>query len=123
MFCDFCVSCVIGLRYLAFCSCVLIVRRPPGSTHTATLFPHTTRFRSRVQYGNRLAWALLAQVDLLQREARSRVAGCEGEDRLPKLFGGPRVRSEEHTSELQSLMRTSSAVFCLKKKSLPSIYS
>src|SRR3546814_1259425 len=70
-----------------------MIRRPPRSTRTDTLFPYTTLFRSR-------------------RSAR---------DHGPQRPGGaarqhPQHRSEEHTSELQSLMRISYAVFCLKKK-------
>src|SRR3546814_16957011 len=93
----------------------LMIRRPPRSTRTDTLFPYTTLFRS-----------LPTEVhELLDSEAE-RVAPL-AED----LFHVPRVeqvdrgvdrrvrgedRSEEHTSELQSLMRISYAVFCLKKK-------
>src|SRR3546814_6588390 len=82
---------------------VLMIRRPPRSTRTATLFPYTTLFRSenlvlalciRQQGANMIAVEAL----LLQRP----------DHRLG--------RSEEHTSELQSLMRSSYAVFCLKKK-------
>src|SRR3546814_10287881 len=73
----------------------LIIRRPPRSTRTDTLFPYTTLFRSS---GSRapLRW------------------GSEN----PAIHGraAKHGRSEEHTSELQSLMRISYAVFCLKKK-------
>src|SRR3546814_8684779 len=73
-----------------------MIRRPPRSTRTYTLFPYTTLFRS----DRALPFAA---------------------DRLDRLFQGieetrPVLRSEEHTSELQSLMRISYAVFCLKKK-------
>src|SRR3546814_1480262 len=78
-----------------------MIRRPPRSTRTDTLFPYTTLFRSG--------------------------RGAEGQPCLHRLFPpdrrapngdrrDPRHRSEEHTSELQSLMRISCAVFCLKKK-------
>src|SRR3546814_7768590 len=70
-----------------------MIRRPPRSTRTDTLFPYTTLFRS---------WF---------RTASGK--GCSGGN--PAQFRG--ARSEEHTSELQSLMRISYAVFCLKKKS------
>src|SRR3546814_2972872 len=72
-------------------------RRPPRSTRTYTLFPYTTLFRSdRVRRRRRRAWT--------QRPAA-------------RLAATPAARrSEEHTSELQSLMRISYAVFCLKKK-------
>src|SRR3546814_6066482 len=76
-----------------------MIRRPPRSTRTDTLFPYTTRFRSQ----RRAAAAPAAQ----PRAAR---AG-------PRALGANAARSEEHTSELQSLMRTSYAVFCLTKKS------
>src|SRR3546814_4162469 len=80
-----------------------MIRRPPRSTRTDTLFPYTTLFRS-------LDPLRVLALDL----------GGELDQRLPVLrreellqIG---VRSEEHTSELQSLMRISYAVFCLKKK-------
>src|SRR3546814_21127380 len=76
----------------------LLIRRPPRSTRTDTLFPYTTLFRSAVGVGAPDEWQ--------QRLARG--AGVAAGP-----FGG---RSEEHTSELQSLMRISYAVFCLKKK-------
>src|SRR3546814_8600038 len=101
------------------CVCFVMIRRSPRSTRTDTLFPYTTLFRS---------------------EACEVLAGCEGEDLRSRGIGiGGEVaegrdlagcrdvhsdadedhvaeRSEEHTSELQSLMRISYAVFCLKKK-------
>src|SRR3546814_4284474 len=91
---------------------VLMIRRPPRSTRTDTLFPYTTLFRSvsarafsptcattcrRVQPGTSegaSSWSLRSSLSLREKYARS----------------------EEHTSELQSLMRISYAVFCLKKK-------
>src|SRR3546814_4317639 len=85
-----------------------MIRRPPRSTRTDTLFPYTTLVRSvpgveaaEVEIG--LAVRKLARLD------RVRVVDEEQED---VAIG----RSEEHTSELQSLMRISYAVFCLKKK-------
>src|SRR3546814_3077771 len=78
-----------------------MIRRPPRSTRTDTLFPYTTLFRS--------AWHETAEH--LRTDARA--LGIEiGADRVARGF----ARSEEHTSELQSLMRISYAVFCLKKK-------
>src|SRR3546814_1314208 len=68
-----------------------MIRRPPRSTRTDTLFPYTTLFRSNRQWICHCEWPA-------QRAAH------------------PLFRSEEHTSELQSLMRISYAVFCLKKK-------
>src|SRR3546814_4448001 len=82
-----------------------MIRRPPISTRTDTLFPYTTLFRS-------LCLAdLRAGVGELEPDGGQQVVdlgGDLGEDVLQ--------RSEEHTSELQSLMRISYAVFCLKQK-------
>src|SRR3546814_7586130 len=81
----------------------LMIRRPPRSTRTDTLFPYTTLFRSGLPYRN---WGWL-------RDPR----GCPGRRRRSAMaLECPLWRSEEHTSELQSLMRISYAVFCLKKK-------
>src|SRR3546814_3245191 len=77
----------------------LMIRRPPRSTRTDTLFPYTTLFRSRL--------CLRTPVHA-RRPAADR--GRDAQDR------GREDRSEEHTSELQSLMRISYAVFCLKKQ-------
>src|SRR3546814_7550282 len=84
-----------------------MIRRPPRSTRTDTLFPYTTLFRSKA---DDLAVHIIAG-----RRLDADVAA----ERLRKaryLEHDPLVRSEEHTSELQSLMRISYAVFCLKKK-------
>src|SRR3546814_12733913 len=109
----------------------LMIRRPPRSTRTDTLFPYTTLFRSAEMltvYGTELpsrlflgtaqypSPAILAEavrtsqasvvtVSLRREAARGEAAGQFWD-----------MRSEEHTSELQSLMRISYAVFCLKKK-------
>src|SRR3546814_8878409 len=75
-----------------------MIRRPPRSTRTDTLFPYTTLFRS--------ARHLAARADedgARHQDGHHRARRCQ-------------ARSEEHTSELQSLMRISYAVFCLKKK-------
>src|SRR3546814_2250268 len=113
-----------------------MVRRPPRATRTDTLFPYTTLFRSAViglahgggvgQVGglHQVAAAQLDAVDAepvggdvdqpFQGRHRLRLAGAAigvGRNRV-----GEHPRSEEHTSELQSLMRISYAVFCLKKK-------
>src|SRR3546814_5341302 len=86
----------------------LMIRRPPRSTRTDTLFPYTTLFRSCTRpVGARSQRDFRDAARLAARRPRRR-AGCHR--------GGPRSRSEEHTSELQSLMRISYAVFCLKKK-------
>src|SRR3546814_9781669 len=78
-----------------------MIRRPPRSTRTDTLFPYTTLFRSRAC--GRAAGPVPGSSPPRPRARRSRP--CRG-----------RGRSEEHTSELQSLMRISYAVFCLQKK-------
>src|SRR3546814_9250400 len=91
-----------------------MIRRPPRSTRTDTLFPYTTLFRSQTKGDN--------------NERESKVdSRCSGDFGLGIFRAGRqrynhvananrRRRSEEHTSELQSLMRISYAVFCLKKK-------
>src|SRR3546814_2339075 len=106
-----------------------MIRRPPRSTRTYTLFPYTTLFRSRRHRGLRVPRRRAQGVAAEEiRPARTGAGGCVV-DRLRARHGG-RVgagglgicrmgraqRSEEHTSELQSLMRISYAVFCLKKK-------
>src|SRR3546814_2191552 len=120
--------------------CVLMIRRPPRSTRTDTLLPYTTLFRSRerpklrqnaVDCDSVLARRLdlgserseifldLSQGGEVQptRDLRIPVLGRiffdEAAQTVPSYQG---IRSEEHTSELQSLMRISYAVFCLKKK-------
>src|SRR3546814_3405169 len=112
-------------------------RRPPRSTRTDTLFPYTTLFRSfkrktrnlgddiidrRLERGGRRAGDVV--LDLVQRIADRQLRRDLGDRKAGRLGckrGRPRdarvhLRSEEHTSELQSLMRISYAVFCLKKK-------
>src|SRR3546814_5341253 len=89
-----------------------MVRRPPRSTRTDTLFPYTTLFRSPRHEGIRAGLRRL-------RGAGGEPAGRRRGPGLQAAHGDLRVgmsRSEEHTSELQSLMRISYAVFCLKKK-------
>src|SRR3546814_3588937 len=92
-----------------------MIRRPPRSTRTDTRFPYTTLFRSRP------AVAADSAPDLCQpaRDQPRSVGSArpQGKTRHPaRLRGAAGDRSEEHTSELQSLMRISYAVFCLKKK-------
>src|SRR3546814_8759306 len=82
-----------------------MIRRPPISTRADTLFPYTTLFRS----ARRAAGGGNCQ---RQGGGTTRRANCAG----PGSAAEPAQRSEEHTSELQSLMRISYAVFCLKKK-------
>src|SRR3546814_10773108 len=88
------------------CFFFLMIRRPPRSTRTDTLFPYTTLFRSA--YSSRPSSPKLCHHGSFDLSSRSR----EGQ-LLMSIDAG---RSEEHTSELQSLMRISYAVFCLKKK-------
>src|SRR3546814_6699774 len=84
-----------------------MIRRPPRSTRTDTLFPYTTLFRSITALRHHSNPGLVA-------------AGQYGRDLggTARPHHGERARSEEHTSELQSLMRISYAVFCLKKKKI-----
>src|SRR3546814_5437370 len=108
-----------------------MIRRPPRSTRTDTLFPYTTLFRS----GEVTVVATTTDADGNEARAVRSVwlagdddwwFGGDNGDRLDVIAEQPRydagdtakfqVRSEEHTSELQSLMRISYAVFCLKKK-------
>src|SRR3546814_5570929 len=98
-----------------------MIRRPPRSTRTDTLFPYTTLFRSKdyavghwdVTQGTFPLVAVHSDNDNANKYASTR-----GEIIVKHEKGHVenRVRSEEHTSELQSLMRISYAVFCLKKK-------
>src|SRR3546814_7002587 len=83
-----------------------MIRRPPRSTRTDTLFPYTTLFRS---HG-------IARI-LVNCAGISPAMKTVGKEYVPHPIDVYRMRrSEEHTSELQSLMRISYAVFCLKKK-------
>src|SRR3546814_8869354 len=97
-----------------------MIRRPPRSTRTDTLFPYTTLFRSaRVDQGGDVG-VVEAGEDrgfALEALAAGGAERAEGQDLHRGLLARHAVhRSEEHTSELQSLMRISYAVFCLKKK-------
>src|SRR3546814_1608215 len=106
-----------------------MIRRPPRSTRTDTLFPYTTLFRS----GQRTCFAVFAFIHVdpwqeLLHQMNSTTAPPVIGDRqrlsatmvlsllLHGMLSDTQIRSEEHTSELQSLMRNSYAVFCLKKK-------
>src|SRR3546814_15865279 len=101
--------------------CVLMIRRPARSTRTDTLLPYTTLFRSGLDgvVQERDQWGVGGLVEVLDAEVVLDLGDAGLEDRdgallLVDLVVG--VRSEEHTSEVQSLMRISYAVFCLKKK-------
>src|SRR3546814_6599760 len=139
------------------CFFFLMIRRPPRSTRTDTLFPYTTLFRSVVAWGNALVLYHLAEflrqyvtgfnaftyltlrsvlgiltalifcfsfgpmlIESLYRFKFGQPVRSDGPQSHLKKTG---TRSEEHTSELQSLMRISYAVFCLKKKILFISYS
>src|SRR3546814_3148933 len=103
-----------------------MIRRPPRSTRTDTLFPYTTLFRS--QAGSQTDAARSGQrraegAAEVFRGGRGTVSGADPDrwcgralSRRPRQLLRIPARSEEHTSELQSLMRSSYAVFCLKKK-------
>src|SRR3546814_4924336 len=114
------------LYYVVF----LMVRRPPRSTRTDTLFPYTTLFRSLGRHDATASHGMFALA------AQGKARASQSEERSVVWMQAPSVthsassrswnartspdsvtsRSEEHTSELQSLMRISYAVFCLKKQ-------
>src|SRR3546814_9139614 len=131
--------------YMSFFFFFLMIRRPPRSTRTDTLFPYTTLFRSPdriISWVRSLVWVIqhgscsgcMAAVpiyentgtgwlspgcssNLLKSILRASIRGGVPVFRRPwGSFSSLSRRSEEHTSELQSLMRISYAVFCLKKK-------
>src|SRR3546814_7340432 len=106
-----------------------MLRRPPRSTRTDTLFPYTTLFRSRTESPGRSAECRFLRFPALRPACLMvKSPGMSVSDPLPAPATGRFIaaehhfplrvyfRSEEHTSELQSLMRISYAVFCLKKK-------
>src|SRR3546814_5270821 len=105
-----------------------MMRRPPRSTRAATLFPSTTLFRSGERPGQWVRHRAAVAFDRWQAHTCGRLrlrrralgAGCADHHRhhAARVGDSPVAgsRSEEHTSELQSLMRISYAVFCLKKK-------
>src|SRR3546814_1308352 len=107
-----------------------MIRLPPRSTRTDTLFPYTTLFRSRTLQPAGARFPRVRSVRRAMTQMTSGLSEVEG-GKLgweaagegpgvaflhPGLWDSRRPRSEEHTSELQSLMRISYAVFCLKKK-------
>src|SRR3546814_4077490 len=101
-----------------------MIRRPPRSTRTDTLFPYTTLFRSLLF----AAWVLartaflVSPIGVTAAGANALFAALLALQVAPRLLRSAKKlrnqRSEEHTSELQSLMRISYAVFCLKKKTI-----
>src|SRR3546814_5165563 len=90
-----------------------MIRRPPRSTRTDTLFPYTTLFRSDAPVNADTRVELLRT--LATAAGSTGMCGGQAIDLGATGNGGATLRSEEHTSELQSLMRISYAVFCLKK--------
>src|SRR3546814_8063590 len=98
-----------------------MIRRPPRSTRTYTLFPYTTLFRSgKLRMSDLTSSVPVSRFNFLRpgfgsrfRDSTWPTRSCR---RLKAWVYTPLTRSEEHTSELQSLMRISYAVFCLKKK-------
>src|SRR3546814_3818883 len=104
-----------------------MIRRPPRSTRTDTLFPYTTLFRSHEKRQEQHECHVYGAQGLRRHDG---IGGIHVEQRHDDRHGGQEdaqpaahviggtlfFRSEEHTSELQSLMRISYAVFCLKKK-------
>src|SRR3546814_17570930 len=110
----------VFLYYIRFLRCVIVfffvmLRRPPRSTRTDTLFPYTTLFRSHLVDVGGHSGARRQRGD-----AADRYRGHARRTAVLHLHAGHKVgvRSEEHTSELQSLMRISYAVFCLKKQKI-----
>src|SRR3546814_3874765 len=101
--------------------CFLMIRRPPRSTRTDTLFPYTTLFRSRQSFGADVGARSRGFPDPCDHDPGDSFCGAQYFSgysciRQARTSRDRHVRSEEHTSELQSLMRISYAVFCLKKK-------
>src|SRR3546814_9940842 len=92
-----------------------MIRLPPRSTRTDTLFPYTTRFRFHDRHARAHARPAGDQADAADAAGRRNRDLCRhlGDQRAHRIQS--QDRSEEHTSELQSLMRISYAVFCLKK--------
>src|SRR3546814_10450020 len=106
-----------------------MIRRPPRSTRTDTLFPYTTLFRSILRVAAALKQSV-AEAELYALDDRTLQDMGLTRSTIPAAVAGELYRpgapsnenrSEEHTSELQSLMRISYAVFCLKKKKLTKI--
>src|SRR3546814_1782617 len=114
-----------------FCSCILcffflMIRLPPRSTRTDTLFPYTTLFRSLRE--GRIAGGHRRSDGRKRPRHRDRMHGQGSRSdpcplsRRVGCYRRSSIRSEEHTPELQSLMRISYAVFCLKKKKIQQTY-
>src|SRR3546814_3922660 len=109
-----------------------MTRRPPRSTRTDTLFPYTTLFRSNKDIARIEPFGSFARANsvdparvpgplLIAQSSKDTIVAPAVTRKFAKAVcrrGTPLRRSEEHTSELQSLMRISYAVFCLKKKKI-----
>src|SRR3546814_2492848 len=95
-----------------------MIRRPPRSTRTDTLFPYTTLFRSSIRLFDRGCYLSTRIFMNIINNSHGELKRLNEEVLQPGdiVLVTQRERSEEHTSELQSLMRISYAVFCLKKK-------
>src|SRR3546814_8830110 len=104
-----------------------MIRRPTISTRTDTLFPYTTLFRSRSELtrdccNSRVSYwwvrssSVPCRLDMSAADSPSARESCCRVEKRSSSSGSKVARSEEHTSELQSLMRISYAVFCLKQK-------
>src|SRR3546814_10092013 len=109
--------CLCECRCFVFLVCFffffLSIRRPPRSTRSDTLFPYTTLFRSRSRH-HRKTCSSVALIGCPPAQRSSEIHLDNALRSVCVIRRNPR-RSEEHTSELQSLMRISYAVFCLKK--------
>src|SRR3546814_6877894 len=119
--------------------CFSMIRRPPRSTRTDTLVPYTTLFRSAAGHAGEQAVRQLTKLGESHLHGRRQPAGrrlqviaaslqpvdegAQVRRRPARLGDRGEDRSEEHTSELQSLMRISYAVFCLKKKKRKNIHT
>src|SRR3546814_9466749 len=96
-----------------------MIRRPPRSTRTATLFPYTALCRSPwvdVVFGTHNLGSLPVLLERARHNAQAQVEIIDALEDFPSTLPAKRERSEEQTSELQSLMRISYDVFCMKKK-------
>src|SRR3546814_13804985 len=103
----FCVVICITHNFVFVLFFFLMIRRPPRSTRTDTLFPYTTLFRS-----------IFCDIEHAYVVALARQSAQDFTGSVFIIVCNDDARSEEHTSELQSLMRISYAVFCLKKKKI-----
>src|SRR3546814_7388311 len=123
-----CTGLIVLSGPISQCFFFLMIRRPPRSTRTDTLFPYTTLFRSENGTHSQQMSKFSARAS-----SPSQLDGCHERNFGTRWYGMSasvepdsserRFRSEEHTSELQSLMRISYAVFCLKKKKITNAQS